>query len=86
MENKKPGDKGDYGITPTEEEKERLAGKEGEVQPIADAGQENSQENGAENGDGNDALESGDNDDQRKFDASIREQQQKTGRTVGGES
>ena len=82
MENQKPGDKGDYGITPTEEEKERLAGKEGAVRPDADASQENSQENG----DGNDALESGDNDDQRKFDASIREQQQKTGRTVGGES
>ena len=82
MENQKPRDKGDYGITPTEEEKKRLAGKEGAVQPTADAGQENSHENG----DGNDALESGDNDDQRKFDASIREQQQKTGRTVGGES
>ncbi len=82
MENKKPGDKGDYGITPTEEEKKRLMGEEEEAQPNANASQENSRENGDEN----DALESGDNDDQRKFDASIREQQQNTGRTVGGES
>ncbi len=82
MENQKPRDKGDYGLTPTEEEKKRLMGKEEEAQPNANASQENSQENGDEN----DALESGDNDDQRKFDASIREQQQKTGRTVGGES
>lgn len=79
MENQKPRDKGDYGITPTEEEKQRLA--ERKAPPTADAGQENSREDGDENDD----LESGDNDDQRRFDASVREQQQKTGRTVGGE-